>query len=858
MTFSDPLLTHLRDPRLGNHALSPSPAWLWSADATRVLWANAAGAAILGAAGPHALAERRMSAAQPLAAQVTRLAGTLPHGGPSRLERLRIGAGAGRMVACTCSRFALANGTPAILIAASEAIGPSLPLAERIARLFAGCQTPVAAFAADGALLYATPAAAARLGDVANIGALGAVPLAVEARTAGRANGESAFGPVTVERIGSGAAMALIVVLADSPNDQPAESPPHPDPLPASAERELTRRHPLRFVWQVAPDGCFTLGSDEFARAMGPRTVALVGHAWREIAATLALDPDGRVEQAIASRDTFSGIHVAWPVDGGDARVDVELSGLPTFDRDRAYRGYRGFGVCRDVARINPVIAEASPPATPVAAPPPEKPLLTLVPAAKNVVPFRAAPATPDKRPALSPVERTNFHEIAKALGAGPDGDDAPPGADAAAPAAPPQIEPDAAAELPADETPPAVAPNSAAPVAEGAAAIRDRLMNTEQALHASAAENRELRSILDTATDGVVVLGRDGRILALSRSAEALFGCDAGDVIGRPFVDLFAPESQRIAGDYLGGLTRDGVASVLNDGREVIGKVLRGGLVPLFMTLGRIGEDGEKFCAVLRDLTAWKRAEEELVESKRRAERASAAKSDFLAKISHEIRTPLNTVLGFSEVMMEERFGPIGNERYRQYLKDIHAAGGHLVSLINDLLDLSKIEAGKLDLTFAKVDLNALVQQCVALMQPQANRERIIIRTSLAPGLPPVMVDARSIRQIVLNLLSNSIKFTGAGGQVIMSTAPTDRGEAVLRVRDTGVGMSEKEIEAALEPFRQLATSTRWGSGGTGLGLPLTKALAEANRASFAIKSAANAGTLVEVTFPAARVPAA
>jgi len=138
-----------------------------------------------------------------------------------------------------------------------------------------------------------------------------------------------------------------------------------------------------------------------------------------------------------------------------------------------------------------------------------------------------------------------------------------------------------------------------------------------------------------------------------------------------------------------------------------------------------------------------------------------------------------------------------------------------------------------------------------VALMQPQAKRERIIIRTSLAPNLPPVVADARSIRQIVLNLLSNSIKFTGACGQVIVSTAAGERG-AMLRVRDTGIGMSEKEIEAALEPFRQLATSTRWGSGDGGLGLPLTKALADANGASFAIKSARNAGTLVEVEFPA------
>jgi signal transduction histidine kinase len=204
---------------------------------------------------------------------------------------------------------------------------------------------------------------------------------------------------------------------------------------------------------------------------------------------------------------------------------------------------------------------------------------------------------------------------------------------------------------------------------------------------------------------------------------------------------------------------------------------------------------------------------------------------------------------------MMGERFGPIANERYKQYLKDIHESGGHLVSLLNDLLDLSKIEAGKLDLAFGTISLNELTQQCVSLMQPQANQERVIIRTSLPNVLPQIVADARSMRQIVLNLLSNSIKFTGAGGQVIVSTAHTDDGEVVLRVRDTGLGMSEKEIQMAMEPFRQLATSSRWGSGGTGLGLPLTKALAEANHARFSIKSAVNAGTLVEISFPSNRV---
>jgi signal transduction histidine kinase len=205
----------------------------------------------------------------------------------------------------------------------------------------------------------------------------------------------------------------------------------------------------------------------------------------------------------------------------------------------------------------------------------------------------------------------------------------------------------------------------------------------------------------------------------------------------------------------------------------------------------------------------------------------------------------------------MEERFGPVGNERYREYLKDIHTSGGHLLSLVNDLLDLSKIEAGKLELSFASVSLNALTQQCVAIMQPQANRERIIIRTSLPSTVPQIVADARSVRQIVLNLLSNSIKFTGAGGQVIVSTALNDDGEVALRVRDTGIGMSEKDLAAALEPFRQLATSVNGAAGGTGLGLPLTKALAEANRARFHIKSAPKAGTLVEIAFPANRVMA-
>ncbi len=364
-----------------------------------------------------------------------------------------------------------------------------------------------------------------------------------------------------------------------------------------------------------------------------------------------------------------------------------------------------------------------------------------------------------------------------------------------------------------------------------------------------------ELQAIVDTATDGVLMLDANGLVLSANTAAEALFGAERRAMIGRPLTERLAPESHRSAMDYLDGLASNGVASVLNDGREVIGRVAPEGLIPLFMTIGRVSTGPiAKYCAVLRDITQWKKSEEELTAARRRAEEASIHKSDFLAKISHEIRTPLNAIIGFSELMMDERFGPIGNERYKDYLRDIHVSGSHVMSLVNDLLDLSKVEAGKMDLRFEAVSLADVVGESVAMMQPQANRERIIIRSSLPAGVPAVVADPRSIRQVVLNLLSNAVKFTPAGGQVIVSTALEDNGEVILRVRDTGYGMSEKELETALEPFRQLHT-TRSRSGGTGLGLPLTKALAEANRAVFRIDSTVGQGTLVSITFPVTRV---
>jgi PAS domain S-box-containing protein len=372
--------------------------------------------------------------------------------------------------------------------------------------------------------------------------------------------------------------------------------------------------------------------------------------------------------------------------------------------------------------------------------------------------------------------------------------------------------------------------------------------------LAAARAELQELRFVLDTAIDGVLSLDAQGRILAVNRSAEALFGFDQNEIAGEPFTVLLEPDSHPAALDYLEGLKTGGVATIMNDGREVKGRERHGGRIPLFMTLGRMGSgDGARFCAVLRDVTIWKKAEAELTDARRAAEDSSANKTDFLARVSHEIRTPMNAIIGFADVMRSETFGPIGNEKYRGYINDIHASGQHVVSLVNDLLDLSKVAAGKLDLTFGSVDLNKAVGAAVSMIQPQANAGQLIVRTQLATRLPPVVADERSVRQIVLNLLSNAAKFTEAGGQVIVTTALTERGEAVIRVRDTGIGMTEEDLKRAVEPFRQIPGPK--ASGGTGLGLPLTKALAEANRAAFQISSEPGRGTLAEIVFPSTRV---
>jgi PAS domain S-box-containing protein len=894
-------------------------------------------------------------------------------------------------------------------------------------------------------------------------------------------------------------ASAEVEAVADEPAPaatEPAAAEPPPPAIEASApapdvaapvkapswlEQPApdTRLHPLRFMWQMDADGRFSLGSDEFTSLIGSRTAAAFGRLWSDIAAAFGLDPEGRVLKAVATRDTWSGIILNWPVDGG-GRLQVELSGLPVFDRARNFAGYRGFGVCRDLdglARLAALrryelfsdppapqalsagVVAADPAADPAqgktateatpedlavaespaedssaedmsvedlsaedvlaedfstdltedlfvadlpteasvassSIPDPSAPIAfetsqptdletaletpndmlepgledtprdTAEDAPKNVLPFR--PVGEAKSPVLTPVENSAFNELARQLSARLDSENGAAEAPAysgteqavadvpAAPEAPEvreQAQWLAQPEVPArgetrrdkallDLVPVGVliyrldrllyanaaflermgyaslhaledaggldalyvepgvssasstsgtgtpvtisASQASAPAAAAqahlytiswdddsalalvfagagaasstiAAAIAEPIIPAAPEIpppspvgHANA---EELGAILDTTAEGIVMFDAEGNLNSANRSAEALFGHDGPELVQHKLTELFAPESQSAVEDYLGGLKGTGVASLLDQGREVLGRVRGGGLIPLSMTMGRTQADGPNFFAVFRDLSQTRKSESELLQARRLADRAANAKSDMLARISHEVRTPLNAIIGFAEVMIGERFGALGNERYVEYMKDIRASGERVIAIINDLLDLSRIETGKLDLAFANQNLNDLVEQCVAVMQPQANRERIIIRTSLAHMLPPVVADARALRQITLNLIGNSIHLANAGGQVIVSTALSDFGEVVLRVRDTGHGLNDNEVAAAMEPFRTPAPSDQ-ASDSSGVSLSLTKALVEANRAQFQIKTGPHSGTLIEVVF--------
>ncbi len=241
--------------------------------------------------------------------------------------------------------------------------------------------------------------------------------------------------------------------------------------------------------------------------------------------------------------------------------------------------------------------------------------------------------------------------------------------------------------------------------------------------------------------------------------------------------------------------------------------------------------------------------------DARARAEEASQAKSRFLATMSHELRTPLNAILGFSEIMRSEILGTHENPVYKEYANDIHQSGQHLLNLINEILDISRIESGRYELHEAPVTLAIVVEDCQRLLWLRAETKGLRIIEQFEPDLPQLWADERAMRQICLNLLSNAIKFTPPRGTITLAIGETESGGQFLSVKDTGPGIPENEIPRVLKSFGQGSLAHQTAEGGTGLGLPITKGLAELHDGTFELKSRLRQGTEVKVSFPRARV---
>lgn len=322
-----------------------------------------------------------------------------------------------------------------------------------------------------------------------------------------------------------------------------------------------------------------------------------------------------------------------------------------------------------------------------------------------------------------------------------------------------------------------------------------------------------DARATLDALEDGVVTLDPAGRIVAMNRAAAGLFGCQPREVVGTGLEALFEA-SERDA-------VRAGIAGL---GTET-DTVAAGGR-PLSL---RVSGQGGTRVAVLRAATAGT------------APAAGFDRRAFLGRLDREIRTPVEGLVGLADGLLAEPHGPI-DERYRATLRAIKAASGHVRGLVSDLIDLATIESGGLALAVRPLPLNELVSGCVELLQPEAARGRIVLRTSFSPDLAPLEADEPSMRQAALTLIGTAIRATGAGGQVIVSTAPGERGGVALKVRGTGPGPRSEDGAGASEPL---------GADAGGLGLPLTKALVEANHGCLLVSSRGNEGTLVEILLP-------
>ncbi len=385
-----------------------------------------------------------------------------------------------------------------------------------------------------------------------------------------------------------------------------------------------------------------------------------------------------------------------------------------------------------------------------------------------------------------------------------------------------------------------------------GSATEVSELIRTQEALR-QAEEN--YRGIFENATEGIYWSSLDGRQLRANPALVRLNGYDSEAQMLAAVNDIgaewYVEPGRRAEFERL--MARDG--RVTNFESEVYRHKTRERI--WISENARLVRDAagnpSHYEGTVRDITAAKRYEAALQRAAEEARVADQSKSAFLATMSHELRTPLNAILGFCELMLLETFGPLANARYEGYLKDIRFSANHLLQLIEDILDLSKAEAGKVDLDERPVDLEVAAASAVRMLAERARNGGVALGLAFPADLPVVRVDERRLRQILLNLVSNAVKFTPPGGSVVVSARRREDGGLTLTVTDTGIGIAAEDIERVFQPFVQL--HRRRQQEGTGLGLALCRKLVEAHGGSIALASRPGRGTTVEVHLPAERV---
>ena len=361
------------------------------------------------------------------------------------------------------------------------------------------------------------------------------------------------------------------------------------------------------------------------------------------------------------------------------------------------------------------------------------------------------------------------------------------------------------------------------------------------------------LTSIFDASEVGIIVTDHNRRVIKINDAFSRIYGWSREKLLSEDFVTIIAEEERDLARRNYDEFVRDGIRS---SGEMRL--IREDGSISntLFTTATLELSHKRKFqVTTVMDITLRKQMELSLRKAKEQADAANQAKSVFLANMSHELRTPLNAIIGFSEMILKETFGAIGHAKYAEYLNDVHMSARHLLEIINEVLDMSKIEAGRVDMDESEIDLAKLIGSVTRMMASRAFANGIEFRENIADDLPMLFGDPRLVRQILINLVTNAVKYSKSSNVVETAVGISPQGGLFLRVRDQGVGIPKEKLRDVMEPFGQIHDPTRTEPfQGTGLGLPLAKAMAELHEGTLEIESDIGQGTTVTITFPKKR----